>query len=84
MSGFTLIDCPARGKKETLDKRMIVDILAFAWERAARRIPTCVVLITSDGDYAYTGGVSSTFILFFMLYHFHYFIFEDKTALSSQ
>jgi hypothetical protein len=33
---------------------MIVDILGFAWERTSRRIPTCVVLITSDGDYSYT------------------------------
>jgi hypothetical protein len=54
LSGFTLVDCPSRGRKETLDKRMIVDILGFAWERAARHIPTCVVLITSDGDYSYT------------------------------
>ena len=36
LSGFTLVDCPTRGKKETLDKRMIVDILGFAWERISR------------------------------------------------
>jgi hypothetical protein len=54
LSGFTLVDCPTRGKKETLDKKMIVDILAFAWDRISKRIPTTVVLISSDGDYSYT------------------------------
>jgi hypothetical protein len=54
LSGFTLVDCPTRGKKETLDKKMIVDILGFAWERVSRGISACVVLISSDGDYSYT------------------------------
>lgn len=54
LSGFTLVDCPTRGKKETLDKKMIVDILGFAWERVSRRVAACVVLISSDGDYSYT------------------------------
>lgn len=53
-SGFTLVDCPTRGKKDTLDKKMIVDILGFAWERVSRGIRTCVVLISSDSDYSYT------------------------------
>ena len=52
--GFTLVDCPARNRKETLDKKLIVDIMAFACHTAAHRNPSCVVLITSDGDYAYT------------------------------
>ena len=52
--GFTLVDCPTRGRKETLDKKLIVDIMAFAYPNANSRTPTCVVLITSDGDYAYT------------------------------
>ena len=52
--GFTLVDCPARNRKETLDKKLIVDIMAFACHNAAHRNPSCVVLITSDGDYAYT------------------------------
>ena len=52
--GFTLVDCPARGAKETLDKRMIVDIMAFAFNNVSQRTPSCVVLITSDGDYSYS------------------------------
>ena len=53
LSGFTLVDCPSRGKKETLDKKLIVDVLCFAWERASMGSKACVVLITSDGDYSY-------------------------------
>ncbi len=56
LSGFTLVDCPSRGRKETLDKKLIVDVLTFAWERASRGVNAaraCVVLITSDGDYSY-------------------------------
>jgi hypothetical protein len=53
-SGFTLVDCPSRNSKETLDKKLIVDVLFFAWERASRGAKACVVLITSDGDYSYT------------------------------
>jgi NYN domain len=53
LSGFTLVDCPSRNRKETLDKRLIVDVLCFAWECASRGAKACVVLITSDGDYSY-------------------------------
>jgi hypothetical protein len=53
LSGFTLVDCPSRNRKETLDKKLIVDMLCFAWERAFMGGKTCVVLITSDGDYSY-------------------------------
>lgn len=53
LSGFTLVDCPSRGRKETLDKKLIVDVLCFAWERASVGAKACVVLITSDGDYCY-------------------------------
>lgn len=53
LSGFTLVDCPSRNRKETLDKKLIVDVLCFAWERASRGAQACVVLITSDGDYSY-------------------------------
>lgn len=57
LSGFTLVDCPSRNRKETLDKKLIVDMLCFAWERARSRFSagtkTCVTLITSDGDYSY-------------------------------
>ena len=55
LSGFSLVDCPTRGRKETLDKKLIVDLMHFAWGRSqatdGRR--SCVVLISSDGDYAY-------------------------------
>ena len=47
LSGFTLVDCPQRNKKETLDKKIIVDLMHFAWERYARRTSCCVVLISS-------------------------------------
>ena len=50
-SGFTLVDCPTRGTKETLDKKLIVDIMQFAHMMPQ---PSCVVLVTSDGDYCYT------------------------------
>lgn len=53
LSGFTLVDCPSRNRKETLDKKLIVDVLCFAWERASLGTKACVVLITSDGDYSY-------------------------------
>jgi hypothetical protein len=53
LSGFTLVDCPSRNRKETLDKKLIVDVLCFAWERASRGAKACVVLVTSDGDYSY-------------------------------
>ena len=50
MSGFTLVDCPKRNNvKETLDKKLIVDIMSFR----IKLDNCCVVLITSDGDYAY-------------------------------
>ena len=50
LSGFTLVDCPKRNNvKETLDKKLIVDIMSFR----IKLENSCVVLITSDGDYAY-------------------------------
>ena len=53
MSGFTLVDCPTRNEKETLDKKIIVDVMQFAHSRVMRRQATCVILISNDGDYAY-------------------------------
>jgi len=52
-SSFTLIDCPARGHKETVDKRIIVDLMLFAYERVLKGAPVCVVLMSSDGDFTY-------------------------------
>ena len=55
-SGFDLVNTPRRNQKETLDKKMIADVLTFAWDSAVRNdhCKPCVVLLTSDGDYAYT------------------------------
>eukprot|EP00966_Prymnesium_polylepis_P151831 3507725-Prymnesium_polylepis.1 len=53
MAGFTLVDCPSRNAKETVDKKIIVDVMYFALTRVARQQPACVLLLTSDGDYAY-------------------------------
>ena len=52
-AGFTLVDCPARNLKETIDKKIIVDVMLFALTRVARQQPACIVLVTNDGDYAY-------------------------------
>ena len=52
-AGFTLVDCPARNLKETIDKKIIVDVMHFALTRVARQQPACIVLLTNDGDYAY-------------------------------
>lgn len=56
LSGFDLVNTPTRNSKETLDKKLIADVLTFAWDCTARNTEQkpCVVLITSDGDYAYT------------------------------
>ena len=52
-SGVALVDCPSRNHNETLDKKFIVDVLCFSWERASLGAKACVVLITSDSDYSY-------------------------------
>ena len=53
MTGCTLIDCPTRNRKETLDKQILVDMLMFvATAKGKSQIP-CIVLISGDGDYAY-------------------------------
>ena len=51
--GVTLVDCPTSDKKEAVDKKMIVDACCFALPRAAQRQPCCVILVTSDGDFAH-------------------------------
>ena len=53
-SGFDLVSTPTRNLKETVDKKLIVDLLTFAWEVRERGGQPLVVLITSDGDYSYT------------------------------
>lgn len=51
---WTQIECPHHKKKEVVDKRIIADMFLFAL--TARAPGTCVVLISSDGDYAYSLG----------------------------
>eukprot|EP00563_Minutocellus_polymorphus_P013055 CAMPEP_0181067080 /NCGR_PEP_ID=MMETSP1070-20121207/25679_1 /TAXON_ID=265543 /ORGANISM="Minutocellus polymorphus, Strain NH13" /LENGTH=568 /DNA_ID=CAMNT_0023147709 /DNA_START=68 /DNA_END=1774 /DNA_ORIENTATION=- len=50
----SLVSTPTRNMKETVDKKLIVDLLTFAWEVRERGGQPCVVLITGDGDYSYT------------------------------
>lgn len=52
-AGFTLVECPTRNEKETVDKKIIVDVMHFAITRASRAQQACVVLLTNDGDYSY-------------------------------
>jgi len=56
LSGFDLVNTPTRNSKETLDKKLIADVLTFAWDSSQRndKQKPCIVLLTSDGDYAYT------------------------------
>lgn len=50
LSGVSIIDCPHNGKKEVVDKVVMVDMLAFALDNSP---PATVFLITGDRDYAY-------------------------------
>ena len=45
---FTLVDCPARGRKETLDKKLIVDLVLFAAQKAERSQPSCTGCHATD------------------------------------
>ncbi|KAH0830501.1 hypothetical protein J3R83DRAFT_1952 [Lanmaoa asiatica] len=53
-SGVSMIDCPHNGKKDVVDKMILVDMLAFAVDHPA---PATVVLITGDRDYAYAVSI---------------------------
>jgi hypothetical protein len=50
MAGWSLIDCPKRNKKETIDKKIIVDIMCFVMSNKNNK---CVCLISGDGDFSY-------------------------------
>tara|TARA_Y100000389_G_scaffold185142_1_gene204258 strand:- start:3905 stop:4729 length:825 start_codon:yes stop_codon:yes gene_type:complete len=51
LSGWSIIDCPHRGKKETIDKKIISDILwSIIHERNAKNLMICI--ITSDTDFS--------------------------------
>lgn len=53
MTGWSLIDCPKRAKKETLDKKIIVDMMFFVMREITQAKQACVCLISGDGDYCY-------------------------------
>ncbi|KAI0085469.1 NYN domain-containing protein [Irpex rosettiformis] len=48
--GVSIIDSPHNGRKDTADKMMMVDMLAFANDNAS---PATIVLISGDGDFLY-------------------------------
>jgi hypothetical protein len=50
-SEISVIDCPHHGKKDAADKMIIADMLVFALDNPA---PTTILLISGDGDFAYT------------------------------
>jgi hypothetical protein len=53
-SEFEFVDCPTNGKhKKSLDKKMLVDILGFAWDCVHHQRSSFVVLVTADEDYSY-------------------------------
>ena len=53
--GFNIINCPTRKKKETLDKKLVADMCLWVLEHRQERRTSrpCIVIISSDGDYAY-------------------------------
>jgi NYN domain len=56
-SVFDLVNTPKRNRsKETLDKKLISDVWAYAWDMSFRSNSAgcSIVLISSDGDYAHT------------------------------
>ncbi|TFK72528.1 hypothetical protein BDN72DRAFT_855395 [Pluteus cervinus] len=49
-SGVSVIHCPHDGRKEVVDKTMLVDVITYAQDKSAS---ATVVLITGDRDFAY-------------------------------
>ncbi|KAG2147328.1 NYN domain-containing protein [Suillus cothurnatus] len=49
-SGVSMTDCPHNGRKDVVDKMILVDMLAFANDHPP---PATIVLIAGDRDYAY-------------------------------
>lgn len=49
-SGVSMTDCPHNGRKDVVDKMILVDMLAFANDHPS---PATVILIAGDRDYAY-------------------------------
>jgi len=50
-SGVSVVDCPHNGKKDVVDKMILVDMLAFALDH--HDSPVTIILIAGDRDYAY-------------------------------
>jgi len=48
-----MVDCPTRNNKETIDKRMFVDLCRFVRQESKYSSSVHVVLITQDGDFSY-------------------------------
>ncbi|OAX30806.1 hypothetical protein K503DRAFT_806700 [Rhizopogon vinicolor AM-OR11-026] len=46
-----MVDCPHNGKKDVVDKMILVDMLAFALDH--HDSPVTIILIAGDRDYAY-------------------------------
>ncbi|KAF8841187.1 DUF537-domain-containing protein [Paxillus ammoniavirescens] len=49
-SGVSMIDCPHNGRKDVVDKMILVDMITFAVDHPA---PATIILIAGDRDYAY-------------------------------
>lgn len=49
-SGVSLTDCPHNGRKDAVDKMIMVDMLGFAIDQAP---PATIVLISGDKDFVY-------------------------------
>ncbi|CAL1704083.1 unnamed protein product [Somion occarium] len=48
-SGVDIIDCPHNGKKDVVDKMLMVDMMTFALDNAAS--DTTIIIISGDGDF---------------------------------
>ncbi|TDL15370.1 hypothetical protein BD410DRAFT_732840 [Rickenella mellea] len=53
-AGVTLAHCPHSGRKDVVDKMMLVDMISYTLYNSS---PLTIVLITGDRDFAY--GISS-------------------------
>ncbi|KAF5387050.1 hypothetical protein D9615_001822 [Tricholomella constricta] len=53
-SGVSLTDCPHNGRKDVADKMMLVDMLAYAIDKAA---PSTIIVISGDRDFAYAVSI---------------------------
>ncbi|KAI0933878.1 hypothetical protein AcV5_005902 [Taiwanofungus camphoratus] len=52
--GVSLIDCPHNGRKDAVDKMMLVDMMAYAIDNPA---PATIILISGDRDFVYAVSI---------------------------